>query len=155
MVGAIKLAFGTLGAIMENVSEESMDVARRMHPAFNHTFTQGGSELFDLLDADVEWIPITAVLDGTSYRGEDEVRGWIEDIKREWEIFEIWPREFRDLGDGRVLILGTWRARGRSSGVELDSQPATWLVHIGRGKIIRMQTFTDRAKAFEAAGIAE
>jgi ketosteroid isomerase-like protein len=132
-----------------------MEVARRFHPAFNHTFTQGGDELFELLDPDVEWIPITSVLDGTRYRGEDEVRGWIDDIKREWEIFEIWPWEFRDLGDERVLILGTWRARGRSSGVELDSQPATWLVRSERGKITRMQTFTDRAKAFEAAGIAE
>jgi ketosteroid isomerase-like protein len=132
-----------------------MDVARRFHPAFNHTFTQGGGKLFELLDPDVEWIPITSVLDGTSYRGEDEVRGWMVEIRQQWDIFEIVPGEYRELGDERVLILGTWRARGRSSGVELNSQPATWLVQTERGKITRMQTFTDRAKAFDAAGIAE
>jgi len=93
------------------------------------------------------------VLEGTRYKGEDEVRGWIEGIKREWEIFETRPQEYRDLGDDRVLILGTWRARGRSSGVELDSQPAAWLLQIEGGKITRMQTFTDRARAFEAAGV--
>jgi len=130
-----------------------MDAARRMHPAFNRTFTQGGDELFELLDPDVEWIPITAALEGTSYRGEEEVRGWMEEIKREWEIFETRPRDFRDLGDDRVLILGTWRARGRSSGLELDSQPASWLIKFEGGKITRMQTFTDRAKALEAAGL--
>ncbi len=130
-----------------------MDVARRMLPAFNRTFTQGGNELFELLDTDVEWIPITAVLEGASYRGEEEVRGWMEEIERQWEIFETRPNQFRDLGDDRVLILGTWRARGRSSGVELNSQPAAWLITIGRGKVIRMETFTDRAKAYEAAGL--
>jgi ketosteroid isomerase-like protein len=129
-----------------------MDAARRMHPAFNRAFTEGDDdELFELLDPEADWIPITAVLEGTSYKGEDEVRGWIEGIKREWEVFETRPHEFRDLGDDRVLILGTWRARGRSSGVELDSQPAAWLIQCERGKITRMQTFTDRAKAFEAA----
>jgi len=131
-----------------------MDAARRMHPAFNRAFTQGDDdELFELLDPEAEWIPITAVLEGTRYKGEDEVRGWIEGIKREWEIFETRPQEYRDLGDDRVLILGTWRARGRSSGVELDSQPAAWLLQIEGGKITRMQTFTDRARAFEAAGV--
>jgi hypothetical protein len=38
-------------------------------------------------------------------------------------------RAFIDLGDDRVLVLGTCQARGRGSGVELDSQQAAWLVH--------------------------
>jgi hypothetical protein len=74
-------------------------------------------------------------------------------MKREWESFETCPEEFQDLGDDRVFILGTWRARGRGSGVELLSQQAAWLFHFKAGKLDRMQTFTDRHKALKAAGI--
>ena len=80
----------------------------------------------DCLDPEVEWIPIMAAL-------EDE--------------------EYHDLGD-RVLILGRWRARGRSSGVELTNQPATWLYEIKDGRAVWMRTFTDRAEALESAGVS-
>jgi ketosteroid isomerase-like protein len=130
-----------------------MNAARRMHPAFNRTFSEGSDELFEVLHPEAAWIPITAVLEGTCYRGEDEIRAWIEEMKGQWELYETRPQEFHDLGDGRVLILGTWRARGRNSGVELDSQPAAWLIDCEAGRVTRMQTFTDRAKAFEAAGL--
>ena len=130
-----------------------MDAARRMHPAFNRAFTQGDDdELFELLDPEAEWIPITAGLDGTSYQGEPAIRGWMEEMKRQWEVFATRPEEFIDLGDDRVLVLGTWQARGRGSGVELDSQQAGWLVQCKAGKVIRMQTFTDRGRALETAG---
>jgi ketosteroid isomerase-like protein len=124
-----------------------------MHEAFNRTFTEGTDELFELLDPQAEWIPITAALEGTSYKSEAGIRRWMGEMKREWEVYETRPEEFLDLGDDRVLVLGTWRARGRGSGVELDSQQAAWLISIEAGKVIRMQTFTNRHKAFEAAGL--
>lgn len=96
-----------------------------------------------------------AVMERTSYRGPDGVRQFIEDMKGDWDVFESRAEEFCDLGDDRVLVLGTWRARGRGSGVELDFQKAAWLMHFRDGKVVRMQTFTDREKAFEAAGIRE
>ena len=130
-----------------------MDAARRMLEAFNRTFREGTPDLFEILDPGAEWIPITAVLEGTSYQGEAEIRRWMEEMKNQWEFYETRPEESLDLGDDRVLVLGTWRARGRGSGVELNSQPAAWLIRIEAGKVIRMQTFTDRLKAFEAAGL--
>jgi ketosteroid isomerase-like protein len=130
-----------------------MDAARRLHPAFNRAFEHEEAELFALLDPEAEWIPLTAVLERTSYHGHDGVRQWIEEMQRDWEVFETKPDEFRDLGDDRVLILGTWRARGRGSGVELSTQQAAWLLSCKGGKVVRLQTFTDRERAFEAAGL--
>jgi ketosteroid isomerase-like protein len=135
------------------VSEENVDAARRMHEAFNRTFSEGTADLFEALHPEAEWIPITAVLDGTSYRGESAIRRWMDDMKHQWEFYETRPEEFLDLGDDRVLVLGTWQAQGRGSGVELNSQQAAWLIRVAAGKVIRMQTFTDRHKAFEAAGL--
>jgi ketosteroid isomerase-like protein len=144
---------GRRGAILRDVSEENVDAARRMHEAFNRTFSEGTADLFEALHPEAEWIPITAVLDGTSYRGESAIRRWMDDMKHQWEFYETRPEEFLDLGDDRVLVLGTWQAQGRGSGVELNSQQAAWLIRVEAGKVIRMQTFTDRLKAFEAAGL--
>jgi ketosteroid isomerase-like protein len=79
----------------------------------------------------------------------------MDDLRRDWEIYEVTFEEFRDLGDDRVLALGTWHARGRRSGVELHLQQAAWLLHFRNRKLIRLQTFTDPNKALEAAGLPE
>jgi ketosteroid isomerase-like protein len=138
------------------MSQENVEFVRQMFGAAGRAINLGAlDELYRFLAPDVEWVPINATLEGTRYRGHHGVQQWIEDMNRDWDFFEARPEEIRDLGDGRVLALGTWRARGRSSGVELDSQPAAWLLQLRGGKGVRMQTFTDRAKALEAAGLRE
>lgn len=131
------------------MSQENLEVPRRLIEAY----ARGDIPSFlNELDPDVEWIPIMAVLEGRVYRGREGVRQWLEDLARDWEYFDPLYEEYRDLGD-RVLILGRWRARGRVSGVELENQPAAWVYEIKDGKVMRMQTFTDRAEALEAARI--
>jgi ketosteroid isomerase-like protein len=137
------------------MSQENVEIARRLHVEFNRTFNEGKADLFDHLDPDVEWIPMTSVLEGIHFRGHDGVRQWLEDMKRDWEVFETRPVEFHDLGDDRVLSLGTWRAIGRGSGVELSFEQAAWLGHYRDGKLFRLETFTERERAFEAAGVDE
>jgi ketosteroid isomerase-like protein len=138
-----------------DVSEENVEIAKRGVAAFNRTFAHDTGEFFEFVHPEAEWIPITAVMEGTRYSGQDEVRQFIEEMKRDWDVFETRVEEYRDLGDDRVLALGTWRARGRGSGIELDFQQASWLMQFRDGKVIRMQTFTEREKAYEAAGIQE
>jgi ketosteroid isomerase-like protein len=138
------------------MSEENFELARKMFAATARGINLGAfDELNSLLDPKVEWIPINAALEGTRYCGHDGVREWIEDMNRDWDFFEARPEDFRDLGDDRLLALGTWRARGRTSGVELTSQPAAWLLEVRDRRVVRMQTFTDRDKALEAAGLSE
>jgi ketosteroid isomerase-like protein len=36
----------------------------------------------------------------------------------------------------------------------LENQPAAWLYEIKDGKVMRMQTFTDRTEALAAAGLS-
>lgn len=124
-----------------------------MLPAFNRSFADDTEDFYELLDPEVEWMPLTAAMEGSSYHGLDGARQWVEELENDWEVFETRPEEFRDLGDGRVLVLGTWRARGRGSGIELDSQRAAWLMQIRDGKLVRHQAFTDIERAFEAAGL--
>ena len=92
---------------------------------------------------------------GTVFHGHDGVRQWIDDLKRDWAEFEAKPEQFLDLGDDRVLALGVWRARGRESGVPLDIPQAAWIGQFREGRLIRLQSFTERKKTLEAAGLSE
>jgi ketosteroid isomerase-like protein len=133
------------------MSQQNVDIARRTFPAFNRGDVDG---FLECIDPDVEWIPIMAALEGRVYRGHEGVRRWMEDLKTDWEVFEVHPEKFHDLGD-QVLVLGRWRARARGSGVELEDRPGTWLLTMRDRKVVWMQTYTDRAEALEAAGVSE
>jgi uncharacterized protein len=105
----------------------------------------------ELIDSDVEWIPIMAALEGRVYRGHDGVRQRVADLSVDWDCFETHQEEFLEIGD-RVLIFGRWRARARSSGVELESEQASSVIDLQDGKVVRLQTYTDRDEAVKAAG---
>src|SRR5690349_2884662 len=133
------------------MSQENVKIALSHHAAWNRGDVAG---FLETLDPDVEWVPIMAALEGRVYTGHEGVRRWMSELENDWEVFEVHPEEHRDLGD-RVIVFGCWRARGRASGVELDNQAATWLFEFERGKIVRMQTFTDRAEALQAVGLSD
>jgi uncharacterized protein len=131
------------------VSQENVEIVRLAFDAFNR---RDIAAFLELLDRNVEWVPILAVLEGRVYRGHGDIRRWIKDLDTDWEFFEVYHEELRDLGD-RVLVSGHWRARGRASGVEVEN-PGTYLYEIKGGKVVSMRTFTDRAEALEAAGLS-
>ena len=56
------------------MSDQHVELARRGLAAFNRTFADGTEDLYEHLAPDIEWIPITAVLDGQTHRGHDGVR---------------------------------------------------------------------------------
>jgi ketosteroid isomerase-like protein len=134
---------------------ENVEIVRRSFDAFNRTIAEGVDDYYELLDAEVEWIPITALLDGRTYRGPAGVRRWVDDVKRHWAAYEIRWNEGRDLGDGRVLGFGVWDCLGRRGGVQLSFDQAAWLIELRGRKMIRLQTFADRSEALEAAGLRE
>jgi ketosteroid isomerase-like protein len=137
------------------MSEQHVELARRVLEAFNRTFADGSPDLYELLDREVDWAPMSALLDGTSYHGHDGVRQWVEEMKRDWTSFETRPERFVDLDDERVLTLGRWRARGRSGDELLDFRQASWLLQFKGRRVVRLRTFTDRRKALEAAGLRD
>jgi ketosteroid isomerase-like protein len=141
--------------IAPRTCRDNVEIARRSFGAFNRTVAEGVDDYYELLDAEIEWIPITVLLDGRTYRGPEGVRRWVEEIKRDWAVYELRWKEGRDLGDGRVLAFGVWDCLGRRGGVELSFDHAAWLIELRDGKLIRLQTFADRSEALEAAGLRE
>ena len=85
---------------------------------------------------------------GTRCRSRQPAR-W----KGEWEDYELLPEEFDHVGD-RVVVAVRMRARGRASGIPVDARLYD-VYTLREGKIVRMDQFTRRSEALEAAGLAE
>ncbi len=133
------------------MSDRDFEVVRHAWAAFS----RGDEEaLFDYCHDDVVTIPFGAFMEGRAYRGRDEVLGWWRtEIQVTWEVFEVHPRSFQRVGD-KLLVSGHWKARGRESGVDLDT-PATWIVEVRDGKIAYWQTYTDDAQARRDIGLED
>jgi ketosteroid isomerase-like protein len=133
------------------MSQENVDVVRRALEAFRHGDVE---EMLSYMDPEGEWhSAIVGGAEGSVYTGHEGLRRWYADSFDSFEEIEGEWSEFRDLGD-RVLALGRVKARGRASGVELDS-PMGWVFTLRRGRVIKAEGFLSRAEALEAAGLSE
>jgi ketosteroid isomerase-like protein len=109
--------------------------------------------LLDVLDADVEIRPLLGNVEGETYRGHEGFRRWFAQFTEVFEDFRVDVSAIDDL-DGRVIASGTIHARARGSGAPI-SQPISWLATVRNGKVVRVDTFGDRASAAQAARRAE
>jgi ketosteroid isomerase-like protein len=107
---------------------------------------ENGAELFA---SDIEW---SMPHPGGQVKGRDQVVAFLRSFIGAWEAYEMNVEELRELDDGRVLVLFSERARGRSSGVETEEHPAAlWTLRDGR--VARFEAFGDRGEARRRAGV--
>ncbi|HSJ17904.1 MAG TPA: nuclear transport factor 2 family protein [Solirubrobacterales bacterium] len=107
-----------------------------------------------VLDPGVEIRPaIVGGPEGIVYHGLEGMRQFWADIDAAWAEFRITPEEFREL-DGEILVLGRAFARGRETGIVIDS-PAAWIARLRHGKIVGFRSFSNPQNALEAAGLRE
>jgi ketosteroid isomerase-like protein len=71
-----------------------------------------------------------------------------------WDDCALEPTEIVDAGDDRVLVVYYERGRGRGSGVPFDRSFAVLLTVLA-SKVTRLQYFSAREEALEAAGLSE
>jgi ketosteroid isomerase-like protein len=129
------------------MSQEDVDTIRAGLAALNRKDIDG---MLETLQPDAELVPLRAVLEGTVYRGHEGLRQWLADMAEDWDDLRIDTDEVRALEAGRVLLLGRFHARGKSSGVVLD-QPAAWICELTGGKVARIRFYADADAALEAA----
>jgi ketosteroid isomerase-like protein len=124
------------------MAQENVEIVRRFLIA-------DVDEALTLADPGIVWNPIEEL----ATDGHDAVRASLARWKAEWDDYELLPEEFVDRGD-RVVVTVRLRARGRGSGVDVDAR--FYDVYTLRNhKIVRMDQFTDRSEALEAAGMGE
>ena len=106
-------------------------------------------EALTYADPAIVWNPIEEL----PTQGHDAVRASLARWKAEWDDYKVMPEEFVDRGDC-VVVTVRLRGRGRGSGVEIDAR--FYDVYTLRGgKIVRMEQFTERSQALEAAELGE
>jgi ketosteroid isomerase-like protein len=116
---------------------------------------EGGQALLDRFDdlhtTDFAWEPgnLGAAEPGT-YHGFEGFRQFWGEFHGGFESFELRHRHFLPVGDG-VLVTARLHARGRASGVDVDSEWAG-LFRLRDGKIASCQSFASHAEALTAAG---
>jgi ketosteroid isomerase-like protein len=110
-----------------------------------------------LMHPEIEWRPAQGPggPEGTVYRGREEYKRWIyDDMIPVWESFRGENLEFRELQDGRVLMLGNIRGKGRASGVEVTAHFGQ-IAEVRDGMVFRLTGYLDHQSALAAAGLTE
>lgn len=134
------------------MSRENVEVARRWTEAYNR---RDIAALVQDITPDFEMRSIFAAIDsGGVFRAPDGFPfRYYEALNEAYEYFRLIPHEFIDAGAAVLMVADTdWRGRG--SGAE--GQTPIWVVFwLRAGKIFREETFSERAQAFAAAGLAE
>ena len=131
------------------MSEENVQLARNAVAAFNRRDVPG---LVEMTTDDFQWVTWTGTVQSTVYDGAEGLADYFQDADV-WEVLNLDVEEFRDLGD-RVLVVGTFHARGGGSGAQLRA-PYYSAFFFSEGKLARVLSFRTEAEALEAVGHSE
>jgi ketosteroid isomerase-like protein len=134
------------------MSQENVDVARRMLQAFNDGDVEA---IVAECDPTVEWeeqsIPGVEPL----YRGHEGVRRWWAATILQEELGSLEGRlEGVKEADDTVIASVRFEAEGTSSGARVQ-MPVHLVLTFRDGKLIRRQVFLTFAEALEAVGLSE
>ena len=130
------------------MSAENVQIIRRLVEAFNDRDLDAMAQV---MEPGAELYPLRAQLEGKVYRGYDGLREMLADFDQDWDFVRMDAEEFREAGD-QVVVLGRLRARGRTSGVDLDV-PMGFVWRLRDGKVVYARSFSEPADALRDAGL--
>lgn len=134
------------------MSQANVEVVRRVYDA---AARRDAATVFSLYDADVELgtsrLNVVGFGGASSgvYRGHDGLRRFFREWHEAWEDVEYDFEGLIDAGDEHVISVVRRRARGRSSGAEVE-WPVALLWTIRQEKVVRVDWFPSREEALEA-----
>jgi ketosteroid isomerase-like protein len=95
--------------------------------------------------------PLRSQTEG-AFVGHDGMRRFLADTAETFDLFKASYPDVRDLGDERLLAIGTIRMRGRESGAETDVASAA-IVEFRDGRMLRYHDEGDVRRALQTAGV--
>jgi ketosteroid isomerase-like protein len=109
--------------------------------------------LLDMVNERTVFEPLRAQTEG-AFVGPEGMRRFLADTAEAFDLFKATYPDIRDLGDGRLLAIGTLRVRGRTSRVESDV-PLAVVAEFRDGMLLRFKDYGDARLALEAAGLTD
>jgi ketosteroid isomerase-like protein len=126
------------------MSQANVEIVRGFYEAF-------AREEFpvEVIDPEVEYVnPSGAVEEGTRH-GVAAFREAVEQVFEGWATWNMEPEQFMAVGN-QVAVVVRYRARGRSSGLELEGRESA-LLTLREGKVVRYEWFHEATDALRAA----
>ena len=128
----------------EPVTEE---LVRRSERAYR-LFKEGAPEFLDELHPEIEWYVPDALPSGGDLKGVDEVVHFLTSMVELWDEARPEPEEFLPFDD-KLIVLGTWHGRARSTGVRVDV-PFAHLQQFRDGRLVLFRNYIDSAKVLRS-----
>jgi len=105
-------------------------------------------------DQEIELVAVDGPEPG-SWSGQAGMANAWRDFLRAWEAWRVEADEYREVDEERVLVLGTFSGRGKTSGFELGElgTHGANVFHIRDGKVARLIICWDRDRALADLGL--
>jgi ketosteroid isomerase-like protein len=133
------------------MSQENVEIVRDLVEAWNRRDFEG---VLGYIDRRVEFHPgLLPPGEDTEYLGREGVRKWLRNLDDAWKGVAVEPEERITVATDRLLAIDRWRFEGRD-GIELEELLPT-LFTFRDGLIVRIDGFTEKGEALEAAGLSE
>ena len=132
------------------MSEENVQKARDYIDAYNRRDFDSATEHFD---PDVEWV-LPERQSSDSGRGPEEIKAFWRGLDETFDELRLEPQEFVDAGD-KVATRLRYFARGKGSGLEMESELYHQVVTFRDGRMVRIEYLSTWEEALAAAGVTE
>jgi ketosteroid isomerase-like protein len=131
---------------------ENLDLVRSIYAEWE----RGNFGSVEWADPEIEWIMTGGPTPGSSRGLAGMAEGWLEFLSA-WEWYRVEADEYRELGDGRVLVLIRCSAGGKTSGLKLGQvrTDSATVFEIRDGKAVKLSIFLDREHALADLGLEE
>jgi ketosteroid isomerase-like protein len=132
------------------MSRANVEVAERAVVAFNERDIEA---FVELTSPAFEWFPSMSPIEGGRFVGADGVRSYFGALGNAWELFRIFPAEFRAHAEG-VLVLARLEGRGKGSGATVEASLGM-AFDVSDGRISRIRGYLDQSEALKAVGLED
>jgi ketosteroid isomerase-like protein len=132
------------------MSEENVEVVRRLYEALNRGDLEGAIEM---TDPNIRYDLSERVFNPAVYQGHDGIRRFSAEVDEVWDEFRVEPLDFIDVGD-KIIVSHLVHARGKGSGVDVEL-PSTSVYTLREGKVLAIRMYREHDQALEAAGLRE
>ena len=109
---------------------------------------------FDVYHPEMEWgwsdeFPGLAGVHQDSEHPNPRLRAWLSP----WDDWRAVAEDFLEIGD-HVVVLASYRGRGKGSGVEIRQEGAH-VFELRDGKVVRLEIFASRERALQSVEFAQ
>ena len=132
------------------MSQENVEVVRRLLTAFNRDGVEATLEHFD---SEVEWIGPPEWPEGRMYKGHDGIRRLAAAWGENFDEYRVDPDRLIDAGD-RVVALANQRGRIKGSAVPI-AQEVGVVGTVRDAMIVHVEAYFSWSEALKAAGLSE